>query len=245
MSRQALAKIWGWLGLTAFVLAFNTWAIGQGGPAWHIVPFHDGRPVITCFYTLFAVAIILIVLSVVGSLYAANSSKAGWASRLPLFGIEDEQRDTEPWPVRVYAGLLLVLFVALPATSLQYFHYKVREEGVIWNASSKSSISVRVSESWPNPDKDAQAILAESQYADLRLANSAEDVKADQASTKPEWPMEISEGCRNAHNKCRGIDWSPFLSNNAMWLFKWAAWLAALFYTFGALFGLQRHKKAP
>jgi hypothetical protein len=250
MTREALARVWGVVGVFLAVYAFNAWSSSQGGPALEGILGLDPRPTIACYHAIFVISVALVVLTCVGVLHAVRS-EGGWAQRLPLIGFSPETTSTldrSSRLVALYQGACLVALIVVPTLSLLRLNDEVLSAGVVWNKRiPRTAEQVKRPCDllpWAVDDQVRVDFFTETagRSPALRLANGEEDAAhaarcrlEGEGCAAPNRSARVTPACEENVRQCDGVEWFAYLSPALMFLLSGAGWIGSgtlLFFLF-------------
>lgn len=118
MSQVQLARVWFAVGCILLFYALNTWLVVQGGNTLFDINLIHSGPTPAALIGICVCAVLLIVVSGIGLLYARRSPP-GWCNRIPMGWLDKVQNDAPE--VRVIKGALLAVFSLLPLAGMVHF----------------------------------------------------------------------------------------------------------------------------
>lgn len=119
MDKKSVTKLWFGIGVVLSFYAINTWLSSQGANPFLSITLLDDRRAVGALFGIFICSPLAILLSSIGEMFIEKFGGQGWPERIPVVWLET--LDTSTREGRLYQGVLLFLFVVLPALSLLHF----------------------------------------------------------------------------------------------------------------------------
>lgn len=239
MNRHVYARVWLYLGGLNALTALNIQIQSQGGLLFSGGYLLEKRQIIACYFGTILIATVLSAVCWCGIFHIAEAGAVPWPKRLPVPG----ENDKEPisgrgWKAGAYQAFFVFVFTVLPIISLIHFNGKVWKHGAVWSDVKDAAINaVPVKCMFVVADADCdttklEVIRPRAPGDRYWLAENVTDPKhwrnpqaekfyiTSSDNRKLQYvPHDLSDGCRENSEKCRGVQWLHPWSIIMMWAF--------------------------
>jgi hypothetical protein len=255
VSREAYGVIFSRVGWFGVLFALSVHLITQGGAAVINLPGLDTRmPNISAYFAIPIIGLALAITATAGALHALQPRQPGEPC-LPLAGLGDAAPtvDAGRCSAKVYVVVIFAVLIVLPAVTLGHLNRVVITRAVVWSAEQNDPdpIMVRPACMMPWPwswfcPADERALVPGSRdngQQRLWLADNRCDPRMSRWSEGMDPPCDQpSLTCVEHPERCRGVDWPPWISPLAIILPTLLGWGGTVFCIF-ALIRCARARK--
>ena len=119
MSSHQISKIYAVIGIFLFYFTIDTWSVTQGGQVIFGSKGVDPHRVLAAMNGIQICSFLLLLISIIGIIYARRSGGAKWHERIPILGFES--LDTGSPAGKVYQTTAIVGLSIIPTIALTHF----------------------------------------------------------------------------------------------------------------------------
>jgi hypothetical protein len=123
LDEKHLRQIWSFLGALLCFYSVSAFIVSQGGPAILGAVFFENAPRIESVFAMPICGGLLILLSLVGTLYAKLMKTQSWAGRVPVVWLDG--LDFSKPEAKIYQAFFLLLFLLVPMIAQTHFLKRV------------------------------------------------------------------------------------------------------------------------